>query len=404
VFAGGVELAKTDDITASPAVFATVPGQSTWADDTEDDTWHADHQMLMFSPHAPSMLFTCNDGGVTRLKPDGSNIQRLSEGLVLCQNFSLDISQTGPFEAGASTYHCGVLKKRNTSLVWDFVGGNEGGLYRIDQRDSTLHFQNSWGSGFRRSTANGVPGSWSTPAGFPSGTASDARARMLESKPWGNQAIVCAASFDSLWISTDDGASFDPVADAAGSWLQFNGTGSKGNVVTAIAFSQSEAERTLVGTSTGRVWTSDTSSTSATDWQRLPSEPLLAPSTQINAIAVHPTNPQVMYVGYALTGADNLFRTDDGGTTWEPATASTTAVGLPLLPVVDLYIDPAFPLRLVCALKHGGVWMTNDGGDWWEAWDHGFPQGVGITEMRLRRTSRTVYAAAYGRGIWVRPL
>ncbi len=404
VFAGGWALAKTDDITATPAAFALIPGQDTWADDTADDTWHADHQMLRFSPHNPVRLYTCNDGGLTRLKADGSNTQRLSKGLVLCQNFYLDVSQTGPFEAGASTYHCGVLKKRNSSLVWDWIGGNEGGLYRIDPRDSTLHFKNSWGSGFQRSTANGASGTWTSPAGFPSDTATDARARRLESKPWGNQAIVCTASYDSMWISTDDGANFAPVADAAGNWLQLCGDGGERSIGTAIAFSQSEPQRTLVGTNNGRIWSSATSSMRATDWQRLPTEPLAAPTVQINAIAVHPINPQIIYVGYARTGNDNLFRTDDGGLTWQPATASGTAVGLPLLPVTDLYMDPMFPRRLVCALRYGGIWITNDGGDWWDSWDTGLPRGIEIKEMRLRRVSRDLYVAAYGRGIWVRRL
>jgi photosystem II stability/assembly factor-like uncharacterized protein len=84
-------------------------------------------------------------------------------------------------------------------------------------------------------------------------------------------------------------------------------------------------------------------------------------------LAAHPTDPDVLYAGAWLTseGADLLYRSDDGGATWQPA-----ADGLPTdLPinsgVTDLLLDPTDPDTLYVALRLRGVWRSDDGGATW---------------------------------------
>ncbi len=85
------------------------------------------------------------------------------------------------------------------------------------------------------------------------------------------------------------------------------------------------------------------------------------------ALAAHPTDPNVLYAGTWLTVPDTalVYRSRDGGKTWQPA-----AGGLPTdMPantgVADLILDPQHPNVLYVALQRHGVWRSDDGGDSW---------------------------------------
>ena len=87
----------------------------------------------------------------------------------------------------------------------------------------------------------------------------------------------------------------------------------------------------------------------------------------VAALAAHPTDPNVLYAGAWLTLPDTalVYRSRDGGETWQPA-----AGGLPTdMPansgVADLVIDPADPNVLYVALQRRGVWRSDDGGQNW---------------------------------------
>ena len=59
--------------------------------------------------------------------------------------------------------------------------------------------------------------------------------------------------------------------------------------------------------------------------------------------------------------SDGLFRTTDGGKTWEEAVLS-----VPAEQVVTLQFDPANPGTVYAALRGIGVFRSTDGGDLWE--------------------------------------
>jgi photosystem II stability/assembly factor-like uncharacterized protein len=88
----------------------------------------------------------------------------------------------------------------------------------------------------------------------------------------------------------------------------------------------------------------------------------------VAALAAHPTDPDVLYVGAWLTtpGAALIYRSADGGATWQPA-----AAGLPTdvdanTGVVDLLLDPTDPDVLYVALHRRGIWRSDDAGATWQ--------------------------------------
>ena len=87
----------------------------------------------------------------------------------------------------------------------------------------------------------------------------------------------------------------------------------------------------------------------------------------VSVLAGHPTNPSVLYAG-TLRSTDNtnlIFRTTDGGATWNPA-SSGLPTGLPQnTGVNDLVIRPDAPNTMIAGLFEAGVWLSTNGGQSW---------------------------------------
>src|SRR5690349_1931633 len=118
----------------------------------------------------------------------------------------------------------------------------------------------------------------------------------------------------------------------------------------------------------------------------------LKETRQIADIVVHPTNPDLVYVGalghvWAPNAERGVYRSKDGGRTWEKILFRNDSTG-----VVDLVIDPNNPNVLYAGLWQAGrtPWMlssggngsgmfkTTDGGDHWTeiTRNPGLPEGI----------------------------
>ncbi|MDN5863916.1 MAG: hypothetical protein L0I62_01675, partial [Gammaproteobacteria bacterium] len=123
------------------------------------------------------------------------------------------------------------------------------------------------------------------------------------------------------------------------------------------------------GAADGGVWkTTDAGRT----WQPLMQH---EGSASVGAIAVAPSNPDILYVGtgqvaarYDIAGGDGMYKSSDGGKSWTHiGLADTRHIG-------RILIDPEDPGRvLVAALGHifdanpeRGVYLTTDGGEHWK--------------------------------------
>jgi photosystem II stability/assembly factor-like uncharacterized protein len=87
----------------------------------------------------------------------------------------------------------------------------------------------------------------------------------------------------------------------------------------------------------------------------------------IMAVAVHPQNPEVAYLGEINNG---VYKTLDGGSSWTPANN-----GLQQTDIRALAIDPQDPNTVYAGAEFGGVWKSEDGGDSWKNISSGmFPE------------------------------
>ena len=131
-------------------------------------------------------------------------------------------------------------------------------------------------------------------------------------------------------------------------------------------------------------------------------------------IVIHPVNPNIVYVAGmgTLWGANNergVFRTTDGGETWEKVLFVSQYTG-----ISDIEMDPRDPTLLYATAfqrerrnwsflgggSEGGIYRTTDGGDTWQELENGLPSGdVGSIAISicLSRPDR-IYAAIRANG------
>ncbi len=130
---------------------------------------------------------------------------------------------------------------------------------------------------------------------------------------------------------------------------------------------------------------------------------------RISDVLIHPRNPDIVYVaalghGHSPQPERGIFRTTDGGTTWEQVLFVDENTG-----ASDLEMDPNNPRILFAGMWHvsintwnrgsggpgGGIFVSRDGGDTWtKLQGHGLPtRPVGKVDVCMTAAdARRVYA------------
>jgi photosystem II stability/assembly factor-like uncharacterized protein len=115
----------------------------------------------------------------------------------------------------------------------------------------------------------------------------------------------------------------------------------------------------------------------------------------IHTVLPHPTDPQRVTVAMSTGG---VYRTSDGGDSWEPANQGIKAEFMP----GDLHFpefgqcvhkvarDAADPDRLY-AQNHGGVYRSDNAGDSWDYIADGLPSEFGFPVVAHPRTAGTIF-------------
>ena len=225
--------------------------------------------------------------------------------------------------------------------------------------------------------------------------------------------------FDTFYVATATGGVFK-TTDTGQSWFPiFDDQPSLS--IGAIAMDPGDPQTLYVGTGeanggggsvsyggTGVYRTQD----GGTTWAHLG----LENSYHIGRIAVHPTNSQIVYVAVVgqLFGTNverGVYRTTDGGTTWENVLFISNQTGC-----IDIVLDPSNPNRVYAAMwereraptfrDYGGpecgIWRSTDGGDNWTEMTNGVPNNsatVGRIGLAISASNPQVLYAIYADNI-----
>jgi photosystem II stability/assembly factor-like uncharacterized protein len=188
-----------------------------------------------------------------------------------------------------------------------------------------------------------------------------------------------------VWKTTSGGAYWENVSDGY----------FKTAAVGAIAVSEADPNVVYVGTGETAIRSNVShgdgvyrSSDGGRTWRNLG----LADTRHISRIRVHPRDPNVAYVAalghaWGKNEARGVFRTTDGGRTWDKILYKSDRAG-----AIDLSLDPSNPRALYAAIwqaqrypyamhsggEDSGVWRSLDGGDTWTDLTKakGLPSGI----------------------------
>ena len=116
-------------------------------------------------------------------------------------------------------------------------------------------------------------------------------------------------------------------------------------------------------------------------WERLdlPGEPVT-----IWSLTFHPHNPQVIYAGGEEA---KLFRSQDGGKSWDLVPVRVTFPSVTMTPrplpkrIIGLAVDPNRPEEMYAAVEVGGLLRSRDGGQSWEGISEGHYQNDDPVDM-----------------------
>jgi photosystem II stability/assembly factor-like uncharacterized protein len=405
VWAGGVDLFRSDD------------GGRTWglanywwageAGVTSGFT-HADQHALVFHPRYDGKrnqtLLVAGDGGVYRTDNARAAVARganapcdVSGSAVswtsLDHSYGVTQFYAGAVFPGGSTY-LGGAQDLGTIVGGDAAGpegwrqvlGRDGGFVAIDPTNPQIVYAESDHLSFVKSTDGGNTFT-SAIAGIDGGSFPYIAPFALD--PLDPQRLWLGG--DSLW-TTDDGATHWRRASSA---LGLNAL----DLISAIAVSPHDAQHVLVGTSQGLILRNAAafSASPGTPW------PAARPRDGfVSSLVFDPQDPAVVYATYATFGGAHVWKSLDGGTTWQSLDniGGNGAAALPDLPAHSLAVDPRHPQRLYVGTDLG-VFASLDGGATWAVEVTGFANVV--TESLVVHPP-FLFAFTHGRGAWRAPL
>jgi photosystem II stability/assembly factor-like uncharacterized protein len=181
--------------------------------------------------------------------------------------------------------------------------------------------------------------------------------------------ILVSTAGQGVLRSNDDGATWNRIPLDQG--LEFDA------VVRALAVHPTQPEVIFAGADAGLGRSDD----AGTRWTRVDSP---FNDKQVWSIAIDPHDPNSMLVGTGAPSRAAVYRTDDGGITWEQSSPELPerCAGVSKPRILTTIYDHVDGRSAWFGVEEGGLWQTVNRGDTWDRIDDGeLPDGVTVSDV-----------------------
>lgn len=352
-----------------------------WSGAALGTTAHVDQHAIAWD--AAGRIVAGCDGGVYRNPGTGGTWTPLNTGLGIVQIYAgLSTHPTnGEFILGGFQDN-GSAKRTADSLVWTQVTGGDGGWTQIDQLNPAVMFTESQGTGALNRSTNGG-NNFSGAGGGLSG-------RNCFLPPY----IIDPTNSSRVLYGTE--RVFRSMTGGAGGWQAISPdvTASTTAAIRALAIAPSNPQVVYAATNNGRVLIStDGGFTFTLIAQDIPGWPRVT-----REMFVDPEDAMTMYLAVAAFGEAQVRRTTNGGQTWEPLDAA-----LPDVPVNVVAADSRCGRPMLYAGTDQGLYRSPDDGETWAKYGQGLPN-CWVTDIRLEPARDRMVVSTMGRGAWSVPI
>jgi hypothetical protein len=345
LIAGGVSLSRSTD------------GGLTWA---SVDAGHADNHIIVEHPQFASnhLVFIGNDGGIYRAKDDFSELVSLNNDLRITQFFAATAQPVNGFIAGGSQDN--GTPTFTGAPRWGSVTCCDGGYVAadpvLDPDGASYFYANTQNEGPIRLklTSTGVVVD-SILFDIPLDDGLFIRPMTLDPNDPGR----LYKGGTALYLARNPRTSghVQMVSVKAAPALDPNDPGAR--AISAITVAPGNSNAIWVGHNGGDVYVTQNGTAAAPSWQRKDSGTPALPNRVCNSIAVDPFDNNRVYAAFGGFSPDNLWRTDNGGSSWTDVTAN-----LPDVPIYVVTVNPYRPARVYAGTEIG-VFGSDDAGASW---------------------------------------
>ena len=195
------------------------------------------------------------------------------------------------------------------------------------------------------------------------------------------------------------------TTDAGITWKNISDTFFKTGSVGAIAVSESNTNIVVVGmgehAARGVMTSMGDGVYKSMDAGKTWTHIGLEKTRHISDVVIHPTNPDIIYVTaqgaqYAPSKERGIYRTTDGGITWENILSVNDSTGAsslsmdmsnPRILYASMWQHRRYPWYMESGGKSSGLYKSSDGGDTWKKMKKGLPEDFGKSGISVSRAN-----------------
>ncbi len=343
---------------------------------------HSDAHVVTQHPTDPNTYYIGTDGGIFRTTDFGETYESHNGRYQTTQFYNgTSSSQTDSLKT------MGGLQDNSTviydgDLAWIRVIGGDGSWTSIDPSNDNIVYASWQNLNMLRSSNGGTNFASITPP------SAGVTSFIAPFRTYYNNSSVIYAGRDKIFKSTNSG----------NSWIAVNNNQPlDGNPSLAMDISYQSSEKVYVATapfqtSRGNVFRTDNGGTS---WTNITN---ILPDRFPSDIAVDPLNDNTVYVTFYGFGSGHVFKSTDSGVNW-----TDISDNLPDVPTPAVIVDPNNSNHVYVGTDIG-VFVSTDGGGNWQPFNDGLPDAVQGMDLNLCRVNNVLRVMTHGNGAFERKL